>query len=598
MFSEKKGAGLGNHGATETERGYVLNSNTETVGASSRPRPIADLSDEELAQAKAAAEKSIATEPGPTSKKRSAATEAAELAIAACFEIWHDGERAGATICRDGNHAHLFVRSAAFRRWVNALHWQARKKSLATQALAEAIATVEAAALFDGTERPTYLRTAPDGAGGVHVSLGPYRPYIHCRRDGVTAMTADSANPVVVTKGAGALPMPDLTCTADPTELIKPYVNVADDDRRLLMAQMLFYLTPWGPYPAIQLTGVKGSSKTTVARVIKRIIDPTTPMERAQPKEPRDIAVAAVNSWLLNFDNLSYLPDWLSDLLCSVATGGGFATRSLYTDDEEQLFTFRRPFILTGINTLGRQSDLADRIITYECPYIPETARRTEREFWAAFESDLPRILGAVTAALSRTLSSWTQDIEIEGGLPRMADFATFGIAAERALGWPDGAFLDSYLENIERQNEVTIENDAIAAVIMRIPNFNFEGTASELLDKLNNTATEAERKAKRWPKSAAALGAKLRRIEPNLHQVGYRIGEWRSGHRRIISISQPQDYRVLPSSPSSPSSPSYEELVSRADTLRTEIDERGREDLVAEFEEVLDALRRHEVNQ
>ena len=52
--------------------------------------------------------------------------------------------------------------------------------------------------------------------------------------------------------------------------------------------------------------------------------------------------IAANNSRLLAFDNLSGIPAWLSDALCRVATGGSLAVRQLYTDDEEVLFVLPR----------------------------------------------------------------------------------------------------------------------------------------------------------------------------------------------------------------------------------------------------------------
>ena len=48
--------------------------------------------------------------------------------------------------------------------------------------------------------------------------------------------------------------------------------------------------------------------------------------------------IAANNGHLLAFDNLSGLPPWISDALCRLASGGSFAVRQLYTDDDEVLF--------------------------------------------------------------------------------------------------------------------------------------------------------------------------------------------------------------------------------------------------------------------
>ena len=72
------------------------------------------------------------------------------------------------------------------------------------------------------------------------------------------------------------------------------------------------------------------------------------------------------------------LPFWLSDALCRLASGGSFAVRQLYTDDEEMLFQARRPVILNGIEEIASRSDLVDRLLGAHLPPIPEERRRPE----------------------------------------------------------------------------------------------------------------------------------------------------------------------------------------------------------------------------
>jgi hypothetical protein len=76
---------------------------------------------------------------------------------------------------------------------------------------------------------------------------------------------------------------------------------------------------------------------------------------------------------LLSFDNLSGLPVWLSDALCRLASGGGFAVRQLYTDDEEVLFQAARPILLNGIEEVISRPDLGDRAIFLTLAPIGET---------------------------------------------------------------------------------------------------------------------------------------------------------------------------------------------------------------------------------
>ena len=84
------------------------------------------------------------------------------------------------------------------------------------------------------------------------------------------------------------------------------------------------------------------------------------------------------NAWVLAFDNLSGIRDQLYDALCRLATGGGFATRQLYTDDEEIIFSAKRPIILNGIDDIATRGDLQERSLLIFLPSIPEERRVEE----------------------------------------------------------------------------------------------------------------------------------------------------------------------------------------------------------------------------
>jgi hypothetical protein len=100
---------------------------------------------------------------------------------------------------------------------------------------------------------------------------------------------------------------------------------------------------PAAPIPLLAISGEQGSAKTVLSKLLKALIDPNAAPVRALSREQRELMIAANNSYLLAFDNLSGLPHWLSDARCRLATGGSFAVRQLYTDDEEVLFEASRP---------------------------------------------------------------------------------------------------------------------------------------------------------------------------------------------------------------------------------------------------------------
>ena len=183
---------------------------------------------------------------------------------------------------------------------------------------------------------------------------------------------------------------------------LRAFVNVADDgDWHLLLGWLVGALRPAGPYPVLGLHGEQGSAKTTTARVLGELVDPSTVPVRAAPRDERDLMIAATNRWLVNLDNLSRIPPWLSDAICRLATGGGFTTRELYTDEDEVLFDAMRPVIINGIEELATRSDLLDRAILLTLPTIEPDRRRPEKEYWDAFDRARPRILGALLDALA-----------------------------------------------------------------------------------------------------------------------------------------------------------------------------------------------------
>jgi hypothetical protein len=276
---------------------------------------------------------------------------------------------------------------------------------------------------------------------------------------------------------------------------------------------------------------------------------------RALPREDRDLFIAASNGHVLVFDNVSGLPAWISDTLCRLATGGGFAVRQLYTDQDEVLFDAARPVILNGIEDIVTRPDLADRAIFLTLEPIPEERRRPEAELWAAFEAERPRILGVLLDAVVQGLKQ-LRETRLEK-LPRMADFALWATACETAL-WPAGTFWSAYCGNRDEAVEGVIDADPIAAAVRTVMATRTEwtGTASDLLGALAEAAGERVAKSKTWLDSPRALAGRLRRAAPFLRKIGIEISFGREGRARtrtihIAATPTPEHTGARPSAPS-----------------------------------------------
>jgi hypothetical protein len=246
---------------------------------------------------------------------------------------------------------------------------------------------------------------------------------------------------------------------------LRRFVNAKGNDAwLLLLGWLLAALRRRGPFPLLSLRGEQGTAKTTLGKMIQRLIDPSAIDLRSQPKEVRDLMIAGNNGWLVAYDNLSSLPQWLSDALCRLATGGGFGTRLLYTDDEEQLFNALRPVLVTSITDVIVAGDLLDRTVSVELEPIADTERRTEQELWAEFDLVRPAILGALLDAMSgglRTLPTLKLD-----RMPRMADSAWWAEACLRGAGFAPNGFLDVFDRNRADANMLALEASPVAEVL------------------------------------------------------------------------------------------------------------------------------------
>jgi hypothetical protein len=261
------------------------------------------------------------------------------------------------------------------------------------------------------------------------------------------------------------------------------------------------------------------------------------------PRDDHNLFVAANNVHVLPFDNVSYLPDWLSDAFCRLATGGGYSTRELYTDEDEILFNVVRPVILNGIEDIITKPDLAERSIPLTLMPIPEDKRKPEEELLTAFVTDQPRILGALLDAVVTGLRRLP---EVRGqlkNLPRMADFAIWASACETAF-WEAGTFMKAYADNIAGAVETILHHNMVATAVrefmaMQQPVRKWTGTATELLELLGRVVGEKATKSKFWPTDGARLSGRLRRAATFLRKVGIEINlDEREGHQRTRTIT------------------------------------------------------------
>lgn len=430
-------------------------------------------------------------------------------------ELWHSPDREGFATVKVGGHVeNCPVRSKDFREWLSGRYFAATATAPGSQAMEEALRVYEGFARHRGPEHKVFLRIGEcDGAGYYDLGDAEWHA-IEVKPDGWRVI--DRA-PVKFVRSAAmrALPLPEDGGLIE--QELRDLVNVRDDsDFVLIVAWLVGCFNPRGPYPILAVNGEQGSAKSTLCRLLRALTDPNQAPIRLPPRNEDDLIVAARNSRVLAFDNMSDVPPWLSDALCSLATGAGVSTREHYSNTNEVVFEGARPIMMNGISDLGSRPDFADRTLHIVLKPIAEADRRSEADYWREVETRLPLILGAILNAVMCALRHRDETPPV---LTRMADFAAWVSAAEPALGWDKGMFIATYLGNRQGQVEAAIEADPIGeAVCQLVEKEDWFGSPTELLARLGELVTDAVRKGRSWP-AANKVRGRLRRLASPLRE-------------------------------------------------------------------------------
>jgi hypothetical protein len=454
-----------------------------------------------------------------------------------CDDLFHTATGiAFADIMVDGHRETWPIRSKRFRAWLRRCYYRSTGSAASAAEIRSALDLLEARAQFDGPERAVHVRIA-EHAGHIYLDLADEQwRAVEIGRDGWRVI---GCPPVRFRRPSGMLPLP-VPQQGGSIEALNSFLNLASrDDFVLIVAWLLAALRSGGPYPLLAVSGEQGSAKTVLSKLLKALIDPNAAPVRSLSREERELMIAANNGYLLAFDNMSSLPVWLSDALCRLASGGSFAVRRLYSDDEEVLFEAARPILLNGIEEVVSRPDLGDRAIFLTLAPIGEALRRPEHELWREFEIARPRMLGALLDAVAHGLRTLGR-VHL-GRLPRMADFALWATACETAL-WPAGTFARLYAANRKAAIQSIIDADPVATLVREImaERRSWTGSAADLLRAGSDCSGDGVwRGSAGWPKNPRAVAGRLRRAQTFLRALGIEVAFGREGHagNRVIRL-------------------------------------------------------------
>ena len=444
------------------------------------------------------------------------------LVLCANIELSHTPDEEGYATVPVNDHMETWaLKSQGFRKWLSREYYSKYGSAPCSQAIQDALGTLGARAQFDGEERPVFLRIAQRD-GRVYVDLANKDwEVVEITSDGWSVLRN---SPVKFIRSKRMLALPHPIRGDEGVAQLRKFLNVEteSEDFKLIVAWLVNAYNPAGPYLVLVLYGEQGSAKSTTVKAIRALVDPNEAPLRCGPRNADDLMVSAKGNWVVAIDNMSHLPDWLSDDFCRLATGGGLSKRQLYTDDEETVLNAKRPIILNGIDEFVARGDLASRTITLQLPMISEETRKREKTFWAEFEEARPKILAALFDGISTALKS-QNEFELEGKL-RMADAWHWVSAAESAFGWTRGASVDAFRANQIHANDIVLDSSPIYPGIRRLSEKGWSGTPTDLLSNLNSMRGGAVEFDRFWPKNAKNLTDRIRRINPALKLAGIEV--------------------------------------------------------------------------
>jgi putative DNA primase/helicase len=484
--------------------------------------------------------------------------------------FFHNSEREGFASIRKGGHRENYeIKSPRFKLWVRHEFWRREKERLEAAALemegalhegpvkaelpavvrdrdlGDAIRQLESIAIFEGHQEEVYIRTAGHD-GKIYIDMGndEWRA-IEISPEGWQIVGGDEI-PVRFIRPKGLLFLPEPAPSGEGSlEPLMRLLNLGEGEeakrnRSLILAWLSHAYLPMGPFPVLTLTGPQGAAKSHALRILRNLVDPSVAPGSTKPRNEHDAYIDAAANWIIAYDNLPTVPPWLSNVLCDIATGGGFRTRSLYTDRDQEIFKDKRPIILAGIGNVATRPDLLDRAAIVNLPRIDPKARKKEAVINGMLREAQPQILSALLDAVARGLAK--KDSVVLEELPRMADFAVWGIATEEALGGEPGSFMAAYASSRQDSAATALEAWPLSDTFIEFAakfseKHPWEGTATELLTKLNDCVEDDLKKAKEWPKSANVLGTQINSLVPDLLENGINVISARDKRRRILRI-------------------------------------------------------------
>jgi hypothetical protein len=312
--------------------------------------------------------------------------------------------RCYARVSVDDRHEIYRIDSAAFRDWLIEGCVSHQLKTPSDAMLRRVVSSVEIAATQSRNGAAVYLRVGGEGddAGSTfYVDLGDASGRaVEIRADGWSVVDRSG---VQFRRPEGILPLPVPSANGS-IELLRPYVNLTESHFRRAIVWLAAALLPCGPHPVLVIRGDEGSARSTLARVLKLLIDPHYRPILIDHESGADLVSTWLDTWLPAYDDVSLMSPWLSRSLSELVRGRSSTIETVHSARKLTSTLGDRPLILSGVDSITDQFRQGPLCIHLQLRPILFDDRRGEREFWSSFQADYPRILAGILDVLTEGL--------------------------------------------------------------------------------------------------------------------------------------------------------------------------------------------------
>ena len=390
----------------------------------------------------------------------------------------------------------LPLRSADFRDWLTDNYYAEYETAPSALALRAVLRTLEARAHSPNSpaqkvDHRIGFEGDPFAPSRVFLDLAnPEGQILEITSQG-WSIANNLARPFRHSPSTLALPAPQ-SPIPDPGPSLFDLFHLSPTAQIRTMFWLLAALRPTGPYPILVLRGPASSGKSTLARALRNLIDPSSAPLRRLPHTDRELLHLAQHNWILVFDHVHRIPIQISEALCALASGDALETAQPDYRDAA-VAEIARPIILVAPHDEAQSPwmptrSLSARSLTLDLAAFPEP--RAESSVWSDFEPFRAPLLATLADAVSTALRH-IRDIGLSDGafphVSRFPDSVAWAAAAAPALGLHAAAIIEAISTSDSMWLGVDPLRDTLYSLLA--PHPTWSGDSSTLLSRLRSLA-------------------------------------------------------------------------------------------------------------